>query len=116
MDAKTANTTAQAESKERDLAGLENLFKEVVINSGVVYVTVDGQAKQIKKNVVDHYGPRITARTNVEKQAKDLTLKRIRQMFNLKGQHLSVKFIEFVSGKELDERGKEVIHFCPTHH
>ena len=91
-----ANTGKSADHKERDLAGLENMFKEVVINSGVVYVTVDGQAKKVKKDVVEHYGPRKNARTNVEKQAKDLTLKRLRQMFDLKGQHLALRFIEFI--------------------
>ena len=110
-----ANTGKSADHKERDLAGLENMFKEVVINSGVVYVTVDGHAKKIKKDVVEHFGPRKNARTNVEKQAKDLTLKRLRQMFDLKGQHLALRFIEFIDGKFQDERGKEVIHFSPTH-
>jgi hypothetical protein len=110
-----ANTGKSADHKERDLAGLENMFKEVVINSGVVYVTVDGQAKKVKKDVVEHYGPRKNARTNVEKQAKDLTLKRLRQMFDLKGQHLALRFIEFIDGKFQDERGKEVIHFSPSH-
>lgn len=110
-----ANTGKSADHKERDLAGLENMFKEVVINSGVVYVTVDGQAKKVKKDVVEHYGPRKNARTNVEKQAKDLTLKRLRQMFDLKGQHLALRFIEFIDGKFQDERGKEVIHFSPNH-
>ena len=109
------NTGKSADHKERDLAGLENMFKEVVINSGVVYVTVDGQAKKVKKDVVEHYGPRKNARTNVEKQAKDLTLKRLRQMFDLKGQHLALRFIEFIDGKFQDERGKEVIHFSPSH-
>ena len=109
-----ANTQAQVERQERDLAGLENMFKEVVINSGVVYVTVDGQAKKVKKDVVDRFGPRRNSRTNVEKQAKDLTLKRLRQMFDLKGRHLAIKFIEFVGGKLQDEHGKEVIHFVPT--
>lgn len=110
-----ANAGKSADHKERDLAGLENMFKEVVINSGVVYVTVDGQAKKVKKDVVEHYGPRKNARTNVEKQAKNLTLKRLRQMFDLKGQHLALRFIEFIDGKFQDERGKEVIHFSPTH-
>lgn len=109
-----AKVEQNVEQKERDLSGLENMFREVIINSGVIYVTVDGQAKKVKKDVVDHYGARITARTNIEKQAKDLTLKRLRQLFNLKGQHLSLKFIEFVNGKLQDERGKEVIHFSPS--
>ena len=110
------NTKSESDvgRQERDLSGLENMFREVVINSGVVYVTVEGQAKKVKKDVVDHYGPRKNARTDVDKQAKDLTLKRLRQMFNLKGQHLSLKFIEFINGKFQDERGKEVIHFSPT--
>ena len=115
MDAKNATTSNGAESKDRDLAGLENMFKEVVINSGVVYVTVEGAAKKVKKEVVDHFGPRKNSRTNVEKQAKDLTIKRLRQMFDLKGQHLALKFIEFIDGKFQDERGKEVIHYSPTH-
>ena len=110
---KDANTT-NVEHQERDLSGLETMFKEVVINSGVVYVTVDGQAKKVKKDVVDRFGPRRNSRTNVEKQAKDLTLKRLRQMFDLKGRHLAIKFIEFVGGKLQDEHGKEVIHFVPT--
>lgn len=109
-----ANTQTNVESKERDLTGLEKMFKEVVINNGVCYVTVDGQAKKIKKDVVDHFGPRRNSRTNVEKQAKDLTLKRLRQMFDLKGQHLSLKFIEMINGKLQDERGKEVIRFSPA--
>lgn len=116
MDAKNANVTNNAaDSNERDLAGLENMFKEVVINSGVAYVTVDGQAKKIKKEVVDVFSPKKNVRTNVEKQAKDLTLKRLRQMFDLKGRHLALKFIEFVDCKFQDERGKEVIHFSPSH-
>ena len=109
-----SKSAANVDSKERDLAGLENMFKEVVINSGIVYVTVDGQAKKVRKDVVDHFGPRRNSRTNVEKQAKDLTLKRLREMFDLKGQHLSLKFIEFINGKFQDERGKEVIHFAPS--
>ena len=112
MDAKSTDTNKNA--PERDLAGLENMFKEVVINSGIVYVTVDGQAKKVKKDVVDNFGSRKNVRTNIDKQAKDLTLRRLRQMFNLKGQHLSLKFIEMINGKFQDERGKEIIHFAPT--
>lgn len=109
MDTQTAN-----DSKTRDLSGLENMFKDVVINSGIVYVTVDGQAKKVKRDVVENFGPRKNIRTDVDKQAKDLTLKRFRQMFDLKGQHLALKFIEFIDGKLQDERGKEVIHFSPS--
>ena len=114
MDAN--KTQAAVESNERDLTGLENMFKDVVINSGIVYVTVDGQAKKVKKDLVDNYGPRRNSRTNVEKQAKDLTLKRFRQMFDLKGRHLALKFIQLIDGKMQDEHGKEIIHFQPSAH
>ena len=112
MTAQAAQT--QDDSNERNLEGLEKMFTDIVINSGVVYVTVDGHAKQVKKEVVDAFGPRKNIRLNVEKQAKDLTLKRMRQMFDLKGRHLAVKFLEMIQGKVYDERGKEIIHYVPT--
>lgn len=111
----TTRTNTNDVSTERNLEGLEKMFADIVINSGTVYVTVNGQAKQVKKEVVDAFGPRKNIRLNVEKQAKDLTLKRMRQMFDLKGRHLAVKFLEIIQGKTYDERGKEIIHFTPTH-
>lgn len=61
MDAKTVNATNNAaDSNERDLAGLENMFKEVVINSGVAYVTVDGQAKRSRRKSWMFSAPRKT--------------------------------------------------------
>ena len=104
-----------AEKSQRDLTGLEDCFQEVVIKSGVVYVTVNGSVKKVKKELVDRYGPRKNVRLNVEKTAKDLILRRLREMFNLKGKHLAVKFLEFVNGKLADEHGNEIIRYTPSH-
>jgi hypothetical protein len=103
------------EQNERNLKGLENLFREVVVNSGTVYVTVDGQQiKTVKRDLVDKFGPRRNKRTDVEKQANDLILRRVREMFGLQGQHLGLKFLQLAGGKLQDERGKDVIRFVPT--
>lgn len=106
---------ASAEKKgDRDLDGLENKFKEVMINSGMVFVTVGEDIKKFKRELVSEFGPtRRNARTNVDKQAIDLTLKRLRQMFGLHGRHLTLKFIEEHDDKLIDESGKEVIHYMP---
>lgn len=115
MDAKKTKAVAgTVETKEeRDLTGLENMFREVVINAGTVYITVDGQAKTVKREMVNNYGPRKNVRTNTERLAEHLALRRLRQMFDLKGRHLALKFIQFVDGKLQDERGHEIIHYMP---
>lgn len=113
-----ANTKTQADktarSSSRTLNGLEKNFKDVLIADGVAFVTVAGDIKTVKRQIVEQSGLRANKRTNFNKQAYDLTLKVLRSLLNLKGKHLEIRFLREEGGKVYDEHGKDVIRYHPT--
>ena len=113
-----ANTKTTADktdrSSSRTIAGLEKNFKDVLIANGVAFVTVAGDIKTVKRNIVEQSGLRVNKRTDFNKQAMDLTIKVLRKLFALKGNHLEVRFLCEEGGKTFDERGKAVLHFHPA--
>ncbi len=111
---KTAVPAEKTDTSGRKIDGLESNFKDVLIANGVAFVTVQGDIKTVKRHIVEQSGLRVNKRTDFNKQAVDLTLKVLRKLFDLKGNHLEVRFLCKDGGKTVDERGKEVIHFVPA--